>query len=271
MVTPARAERAVVWMLCRLLPAGFRARQQAEWSGDLVALSGGGAGARWRYLLAAAWTLPALRAHAKKAGIDRPIAMVIPSPPVATLVRIVLVGLGLPVLSWLIAIPLRYVLLDVPARLESYSGMPFDPKDLWPMQGPLIVLVPVWIILSFGAYAIIFDWMLVTWIGLLVAVLGAAQRGVGWMHRVVSGLIGVTLVAGALTISRTYDLLMPFSARPALAAAALGGGAVIVGVSVRRVSLRKRVTMVLTGLTAIAIFAWHYTSVGMAMLSWFMD
>lgn len=65
-MTPAAggslAVRAVLAVLVRLLPAGFRDRQRAEWSADLADLATEGTTARWRYLLAAAWTLPALRA-----------------------------------------------------------------------------------------------------------------------------------------------------------------------------------------------------------------
>jgi hypothetical protein len=54
-------ERATVAVLGALLPAGFRDRQRAEWSADLAELASEGGAVRWRYLLAAAWTLPALR------------------------------------------------------------------------------------------------------------------------------------------------------------------------------------------------------------------
>ena len=57
-------QRLVVTALSNLLPAGFRARQRAEWAGDLLALEDGPSGVRWRYLLGAARTLPALRAAA---------------------------------------------------------------------------------------------------------------------------------------------------------------------------------------------------------------
>ncbi len=55
-------ERATVAVLGTLLPAGFRDRQRAEWSADLADLASESGIVRWRYLLAAAWTLPALRA-----------------------------------------------------------------------------------------------------------------------------------------------------------------------------------------------------------------
>jgi hypothetical protein len=138
------------------------------------------------------------------------------------------------------------------------------------MEGPFIVLLPLWIVFSLGAWALILDWMLVAWVGLTAAVLGPAQPRAGWKHRVVSGLIGVGLMVSALSIARVTHVFFP-SSRPGLAAAALGGIAIIIGVSARGISRLKRSTVLLTGLTAIAVFALHYTSLGMAMLSWYMD
>src|SRR6266550_9581436 len=63
-------DRVLVAALCSALPAHFRARQRAEWTADLLALAGGSA--RWRYLLGAAWTLPTLRALARRAQVDGP-------------------------------------------------------------------------------------------------------------------------------------------------------------------------------------------------------
>ncbi len=125
MTTPRRLVlRAAVWVLSQLLPAGFRARQQAEWTGDLIALSASGAGGRWRYLFAAAWTLPSLRAHAQHPGVDRPQAIVpMPTISVTALKRVVLVGLGVPVVVWLLSVPLRYYLLDVFAWHHTTIGL----------------------------------------------------------------------------------------------------------------------------------------------------
>lgn len=268
--TPTRAERAAIWMLCRLLPEGFRARQHAEWTGDLIAMSGSGAGARRRYLLAAAWTLPALRAHARKPGVDRPHAIVPPTVPVTTLVRLILIGLGLPVLSWLIAIPTRYYLLDVPGRIAG--SMPFDPKELWPMDGPFIVLVPLWVALMLGAWAVIFSSMLLTWIGLTAAVLAAAERRADRRFREILGIAGLVVVVAG--IANGYVGLLQVSDSPVdrgLASAGLGAVAVLVGFGARGLTRRRRAIVVLTGLAAIAIFAWHQTPTGEAMLNWHLD
>ncbi|MEU4156929.1 hypothetical protein [Actinoplanes sp. NPDC026670] len=73
--------RIAVAALARLLPAGFRDRQRAEWSADLLELS---PRQRVRYLSSAAWTLPELRAAVRagrpawwspaglRAGLGRP-------------------------------------------------------------------------------------------------------------------------------------------------------------------------------------------------------
>jgi hypothetical protein len=53
------AFRITVAVLTRLLPAGFRQRQHAEWTADLLDLDGR---QRLRYVASAAWTLPELRA-----------------------------------------------------------------------------------------------------------------------------------------------------------------------------------------------------------------
>ncbi|BEL02578.1 hypothetical protein Q0Z83_007690 [Actinoplanes sichuanensis] len=67
MTRPTAVQRIAVATLARLLPTGFRDRQRAEWSADLLELS---RRQRVRYLLSAAWTLPELRA-AVRAG--RPV------------------------------------------------------------------------------------------------------------------------------------------------------------------------------------------------------
>lgn len=159
-----RAQRGAIWLLCRFLPEGFRTRQRDEWTGDLIAI---GATGQWRYLFAAAWTLPALRAHASKPGVDRPHTMVASSMPAITASRIIVWGLGFPVLAWLIAVALRYYLLDIPGMFAgmaagTYHG-PFDPKELWPMDGLFVVLIPLWIALTVGAWAIIIGWLLIAW------------------------------------------------------------------------------------------------------------
>ncbi len=273
-----RAQRGAIWLLCRFLPEGFRNRQRDEWTGDLIAI---GATGQWRYLFAAAWTLPALRAHAGKPGVDRPHTMVLAPPlSVTTLYRVILIGLGLPVLSWLIAIPFRYYLLDIPGIFaamaqQQYAG-PFDPKDLWPMDGPFVVLIPLWVILTVLSWAVIVSYLLVTWIGIATLIAGTARRRIGAKHRIISALIGVTIMAAAITVGEAGRSMgwIPASVRlmdEGLTTAVVGALALVFAFSARGLARRRRITVIVIGLTAIAIHAWHYTEIGQAMLNWHLD
>ncbi|UQU67829.1 hypothetical protein COUCH_16800 [Couchioplanes caeruleus] len=65
MVTPL-LERVAIALLARMLPAGFRDRQRAEWRGDLAELARHGRASRLRYLAIAALTLPSLHLAARR-------------------------------------------------------------------------------------------------------------------------------------------------------------------------------------------------------------
>jgi hypothetical protein len=265
---------AVVWVLCRLLPEGFRARQRAEWTGDLIALSASGAAVRWRYLLAAAWTLPSLRAHARRAGLDRPHEIVPASVPVRTLARVIIVALGAPVVAWLIAVPSRWYLLDVPSRLAS--SFAFDPKDLWPTSGVLGWLSPLWIALHLGAWTMVFSTFLVTWTGATAMVMGPLQRGATGRQRFYTALLGLgIMVVGNAILT---GLALANSARGALfpldkgfAAGVIGAAGVVTGLLAPGLSRRSRITVLTVSLTAIAIFAFQFTELGSAMFTWLLD
>ncbi|WP_020519679.1 hypothetical protein [Catelliglobosispora koreensis] len=273
-----RAQRGAIWLLCRFLPEGFRNRQRDEWTGDLIAI---GATGQWRYLFSAAWTLPALRAHAGKPGVDRPHTIVLPTPlSVITLYRVVLIGLGLPVISWLIAIPFRYYLLDIPGIFaamaqQQYAG-PFDPKDLWPMDGPFVVLIPLWVLLMMGAWAVIMSWLMVTWMGIATLIAGTARRRTGARYRVVTALIGIAVAAAAITLGNAGRELgwIPDTFRlmdEGMTAAFIGVLAIIFGFGASGLNKRRRVIAIVIGLLAIGIHAWHYTEIGQAMLNWHLD
>lgn len=265
---------AVVWVLCRLLPEGFRARQQAEWSGDLIALSANGSAARWRYLFAAAWTLPSLRAHARRAGLDRPETIVPASVPVKALARVIIIGLGAPVVAWLISVPLRWYVLDVPSRLASTRA--FDPKDLWPMDGVWAWLAPLWFALHLGAWTMTFGMLLLVWIGATAAVLGPLQRGATGRQRFYTTLFGMAvmvlggpLFAGISMVSSSQGSVMLLD--QGLAAGVVGTVGVVTGLLASGLSRRSRVAVLAVSLMAIAIFAFHLTPLGQAMFNWLMD
>lgn len=273
-----RGQRAVVGTLCWLLPAGFRQRQRAEWTGDLLAMSAAGAGAaaRRRYLFAAAWTLPSLRAHARRPGVDRPHAMVPPAVPVAMLARIIAFGLGGAVVCWLIAIPLRWYLLDMPARLAMPGRpLPFDPKDLWPTEGAFVVLWPLWIVISIGAWVFVVNLALAFWLGITTAVVGATQRAARRAERVMTALLGAVITTLAFLVFANpfpyvhvpHYVYVPHGLAPAI----LGAIAVLFGIAARRLTRRMRIVIVLAGLGAIGIFASYFTELGAAMLQWHSD
>ncbi|MFI5494187.1 hypothetical protein [Actinoplanes sp. NPDC051859] len=142
-------ERSAVAVLARLLPAGFRDRQRQEWTADLMTLSSTRAAVRWRYLLAAAWTLPALRSIVRTGFGGGPFTATA-APTLVLVARVLTIGLGWPVISWLVAVALRYQLYDVPSRRAA--GISTATTDLWPSNGPLVVLGPLWGILEMGAW-----------------------------------------------------------------------------------------------------------------------
>jgi hypothetical protein len=265
------AQRAVVAALARLLPAGFRDRQHAEWTGDLVALSDTGAGNRWRYLLGAAWTLPSLRAVVVRRGATGgPVLLTGAPAAMATIGRVLLVGLGWPVVSWWLAVFGRYTVLDIPGRLAANGGTPVDPKDLWPVDGPWIVLIPLWVLLSLGAgAAVVGGPYLVSSVGLAGLLAGPAQRRRTGRHRAAAALGGLAvLVAAQFVLSgrgHQDDL------GNGIAGAVLGAGAIVLAVAGRGIRGRVRFGLALIGAAAIGILAVDHSAMGPPMLSWFLD
>lgn len=265
-------ERAMVWVLCRFLPDGFRGRQRGEWTGDLLAMADAGA-ARWRYLLAAAWTLPALRAHARSVGADASTPALRPGLRVTTLARALLLGLGAPVLSWLIAVPVRYYLLDVPGRLANkYGDVPVDPKELWPTDGALVVLTPLWIALTLLTLVVWIGPLLLCAIGMAIAAVGPIQRGASHRYRLTAGLVGLAVVVLAAVVAVVaLALVADYVADLGVVAALLGCLAIGLALRARGLILPTRLALVLIGCLAIAVYVTHQTAAGEAMLVWFMD
>lgn len=282
MVTPpgrlGRAERAAVWVLCRLLPVGFRARQRSEWTGDLIAIGGGAAIARWRYLFAAAWTLPALRAQVYRSGLDSPRpggSAVRASVAVEMITKVLYVGLGLPVLSWFIAIPFRYVLLDIPGRFAHMqeNPRPFDPMDLWPVDGPFVVLIPLWVALSLGAWAALIGPLMSTFVAFVATLVNPKYMGASRFQRVVWAVLGAALLMIITVLTFLSDLVpvLRYAIDRGLSAGLYGCLTVLAAVALRGLSRRRRMALVLVGLGGIAVFVTHQTAVGEAMLSWYLD
>ncbi|MDG6103503.1 hypothetical protein Daura_35595 [Dactylosporangium aurantiacum] len=256
----SRGLRLAVAALALLLPGGFRDRQRAEWTADLMTLPAG----RWRYLSGAARTLPALHAAARRAGLARGPAVAGPAPlALAAPARILLAGLGWPVLSWLLVVPLPYFVFDIPDRIARTGVV--DPKSLWPGGVLFWVLLPLILALTFGAYvALAGGWLLAATIGLAGAAVGAACRRI-WL-----AVAGLALAAAALLAVTVAGLPM-FDADPGYGAALLGTVAVGLGLWGRSLGRWQRGWLVTVGLAAAAVLAAHHTTLGAAMHAWYLD
>ena len=112
--------RLAVAALTLLLPSGFRDRQRAEWTADLMTLPTGPVAIPVRR-----------RPDPPRAARRRPPGRPVPRPdrrrprppaPCGAPARVLLAGLGWPVLSWLLLVPLPYFLFDIPGRIASTGG-----------------------------------------------------------------------------------------------------------------------------------------------------
>lgn len=250
--------RLAVAALTLLLPSGFRDRQRAEWTADLMTMPG----QRWRYLFGAARTLPALRSAARRAGLSRgPSTAVHTTGALAAPARVLLAGLGWPVLSWIALVPVPYFLYDIPGRLAGSV----DPKDMWPSGILFWVLLPLIMALMFGAYvALAGGWLLAASVGLAGAVVGFGYR------RIRFAVAGLAVAAVAL-LSATVGGTPMFGVDPGYGAALLGTVAVGVGLWGRSLGRWQRGWLVAIGLGAVAILVAHHTTAGAAMHTWFLD
>jgi hypothetical protein len=266
-------ELVVVGLLARLLPPGFRDRQRAEWTGDLLAMEKAGAGARWRYLVGAMFSLPALRSVVRRGDLGGPAGGVVVSPGRTLVARVLVVGLGWPVVSWLIAVPLRYVAYDIPGRRAA--GVDTDPQDLWPVPAPF------WALLHAGAWFVTIGgaWLVVS-LGIALAVLGPAQGGRSWARRVGLAAIGVTgaVVAGAVgwmlplvTLDHRWLGIVERSVVRDGVSIALAGLAVLLGALSPNLARRTRVALVVVGVAAVAVTVARYLPVTRDMVGWFED
>ncbi|WP_203827409.1 hypothetical protein [Actinoplanes palleronii] len=148
--------RAVLAVLARLLPPGFRQRQRAEWAADLAELAPAGPATRWRYLLAAAWTLPRLRSALRPAGLPRWS----PPGPRALLGRpgdrgIVVVAVLVSLLSGLFgaAFAVQAGLSLLSAGTTGFTGDGATPPGLG------------WVVASGAGLGAVIGWLLVGWAG----------------------------------------------------------------------------------------------------------
>jgi len=267
-VVLGRALRTVVAALAALLPAEFRERQCDEWTADLLTVAEG----RWRYLVGAALTLPALRAAARRAGYGAGPSAVAAQAGAATVVaRILILGMGWPVVSWMVMVPLRWYLFHTSDQLEqsAMAGM----KGLWPGGWLYWLLLPLFVALTIGAYAALLGGpFFALSIASAATVNALAQRkaampeGRRWAQRV-CGLALAVLSLEAVYLGFTGELASIGNSDVALSAA------VTIGLSHlgRGLHAATRVTLLCLGLGAAAVFIAPHTSLGFAMQVWFMD
>ncbi|MEV6595517.1 hypothetical protein AB0M36_01480 [Actinoplanes sp. NPDC051346] len=274
-------ERAAVTALARLLPAGFRDRQRDEWTADLMTLASHGAAVRWRYLLAAMWTLPTLRSLVRSGRAGGPSGAVAAPVALALTARVLILGLGWPVMSWLFGVALRYVVYDVPARLEA--GMTFDPKDLWPTDGVWVALTPLWIMLSLGAWAAVLGGpFLIGSLGLVATVAGPLRRGQSGRQRLTAALAGVGALAFVVgffvlvglfptVLAEPGDYLISADARSGVTVGLLGVASIVFAAKARALAGRTRAALLLVGAGAVIVMLAHHVPLGVSMNIWFMD
>jgi hypothetical protein len=261
-----RAERMAVMVLCRLLPVGIRSRQRDEWTADLLALADNGARERCRYLFWAGWTLPALYAAARRGGIvgaDGPSTVVGASGAVTMLPRIVLIGLGWPVITWLVAVPGHYWLNGVLGH--EVTAEPHGWLRLV-LLVPMLILVGVYAAMPGGPF-------LVGSLGLAAILVGLTRRGENRRLRATAILAGVAAAAFSLSVafSTTYNWLIASDSETGYSTGAVGAAAVVLGLAARRLSLRTRITLALIGLGGVAVLVVQHTATGAAMRFWFYD
>jgi hypothetical protein len=261
-------EALLVAALVAALPAHFRARQRDEWTADLLILARQGGGpARRRYLFGAARTLPTLRALARRARADGPARPLrLASPSVVLVARTLMISLAWTVLAWLVMLPGRYLLLDIPHRTPFVS-----PDELWPGGDQPWYMLPLQVLLYWGALAATIDFPFVIAAALIAAVLVALQRGrpPAERARVAAQRIGaIALVAMALTVIDAFIALMTTGGGPVLGLAGLT--ALGLGASGRGLSVPARVGLGVLGAAAVAAVVINHT-VGLPMVVWFRD
>jgi hypothetical protein len=265
---PARIDRAVVAALSLALPAHFRARQRAEWTADLLILAGRGRLARWRYLFAAAWTLPALRAVARRRPADGPEDALAPvSRSVVLVARVLTIVLGWTVVSWAVMLPGRYLILDIPGRMAA--GTLPDPKSVWPGGDQPAVMTPVAAVLEWGGWAAAADFPLPLAIALVTTVLLVRHR---WEHRRRVAVVGVAAISlQALLLTPVDMVLTAFTTirgGPVLPLA--GATASWLAVAAPGLSGPRRAVLGVLGLAALAVAVVDST-IGTGMVSWYRD
>jgi hypothetical protein len=259
-----RAERLAVLVFCWLLPVGIRARQRGEWAADLSVLR---AGERYRYLFWAGWTLPALHAVARRGGLaggGGPAVVLGASGAVRVLTRTVLVGLGWPVISWLVTVPGLY-------GLKSAFGAELSAESTgWGYWALFVPLVLLW----FGALvAFAGGPYLGGALGLAAVLAGLTLRGASSRLRAAASVAGAVAAGSCLAVllTPTTNPMIGLDLESSYSTGAMGTVAVALGLTANGLTRRTRVALVLIGLGGLAVLVTQHTSMGTAMRIWFLD
>jgi hypothetical protein len=253
----SRGRRLGVHLLAGLLPADLRERQRGEWTADLLDVGDGQAG---RYLAGAALTLPSLWLAARRGGYATGLEATVGAGPVTgALARLLLVGLGWPVGSWVLAVPVNYLL--------HHGAGDWKPSGLL-----LVALFPLLVTLVFGAYAALLGGpFLAGALGIGAAAAGLTRRRIPVPQRLALALPGLGVAGAAALLIFTGALAPAAEVDRGYSAAALGLFTLSFGLRARRLRSPTRVALVLIGLGALAVFTAHHTTLGHTLQTWFMD
>ncbi|MGX6603127.1 hypothetical protein ACWKSP_13445 [Micromonosporaceae bacterium Da 78-11] len=176
-----------------------------------------------------------------------------------------LVGLGWPVLSWLIWLPGRYYAADVPGRLAraDYQIL-IDPNTVWPLGHTPGWMIALWFVPAVGSYAAIYGPALLFSVGLvggLSAGRHPAARGVPLLV-VASVVLGIVLLAVSISAATLVtDVVV----------GAFGIAAVALGAVTATLSRRTRAALIAIGAGTVPLLLSLHTVAGEAMYVWLAD
>jgi hypothetical protein len=252
------ADQRWVQFLGALLPAGFRDRQRGEWAADLLMLAHDPA-ARRRYLLAAARTLPALRAVARG---HESAALVTPGRPSAvTTGRVIATMLAWTVSGWLSTVLVPYLFLRT---RDDASGF-----DMWGwLTGPAQILTPIMAVLFWGGLSTLLGPVLTGITSAVTLLLAVAERRRSAGHRLGTAAASVALF---LIASGQYGLYNSRYHTDGDSLAVLAMAALPLMTRRAGLSMRRRVVLGVLAAAAAAIVILYHTPFGYDMAVWLQD
>jgi hypothetical protein len=191
------------------------------------------------------------------------------SPVTVVLTRVLLVSLTWTVLSWLVMVPGRYLWYDIPARIAS--GAEFDPKSIWPAGDQSAYLLPVMVVLYWGALAATLDFPFVPIAALLASVLVALQRHSPWTEWLRQTLLRVTIIWAVAVPLAGLDLFFALMSTGGWLTLSLASTtAMSLSAFTHGLSKPTRFALALVGAAAMTVVIVNHT-VGQPMVVWFHD